>query len=162
MSYGYYNINFDRLAIWLTSKPLRKQKLIIIIKALLGGHTAVLNSFLNYRDAKIYQLLITPQVVYLEKMLNDRYDSIQRRIYIDDAVWHLPWFLYQEEEEKPAYLFTEAEYSPVYLYTDGEAGEALNDFVVFVPLDVIFSQDEMRSLLDAYKLFGTKYTIQRI
>jgi len=95
-------------------------------------------------------------------MLNDKYDLTLRRIRIDDAVWHLPWFIYQEDELKPEFLFEETESNPVWLFNDGEAGEALNDFVVLVPIDIVFAAPEMRSAIDSYKLFGTTYTIQRI
>jgi len=134
----------------------------VLLKAILFGLINVLNSFLIYRNAKIYQLTITGQKCYLERMLNDAYDFELRRIRIDDAVWHLPWFLYQEAELKPEYFFTEAENNPVWLYTDGESGEALNDFVVLAPSDIVFAVAEMRGAIDSYKLFGTTYTIQRI
>lgn len=106
--------------------------------------------------------MITPQVCYLERLLNDRYDSELRRIKIDDGIFHLPIYIYQEDEIKPVYLFTEDENKPVYLYTDGEAGEVLDDFVVLVPVDIIFDMNEMKSLLNIYKLAGTKYTIQLV
>ena len=92
-------------------------------------------------------------------MLNDRYDFTQRRIVISDSEWHLPWYLYQDDEEKPEYLFTEGENQPVILYTDNEAGEVKDDFVVLVPSDISFNMDEMSSLIDADKLFGTHYKI---
>jgi hypothetical protein len=148
--------------VWLLHKALRKDKWTVLAKALVFPLIYVLNMFSLYRSAKLYQLMISPQVCYLERMLNDKYDFTLRRIKIDDAVWHLPWFIYQEDELKPQPLYTEAENNPVWLFTDGEAGEALNDFVVLVPLAIIFAQPEMRSAIDSYKLFGTTYTIQRI
>ena len=106
--------------------------------------------------------MITPQVCYLQRMLNDAYDFTLRRIVIDDAIWHLPWFLYTENELKPEYFFKESENNPAYLYTDGESGQALNDFVVLVPGSINFSEPEMRGNIDSYKLFGTTYTVQRV
>lgn len=160
MSYQYYQVDFYKLAVWLTPKFLRKQKFIILVKACLYPLISLHTTLMNFRSAKIYQIKITPQVCYLEMMLNDRYDSIARRITIGDAEWHLPWFLYQDAENKPEYLYTEGEAQPVYVYTDGEAGEALNDFVVLVPAAVSFNEQEMKSLLNSYKLFGTRYKIQ--
>ena len=161
MNSNNYDINFNKLAVWLVSKGLRKTKLLVLATVLLHPLIALRNSVMTFRKAKLYELSITPQVCYLEKMLNDKYDSSLRRIVIDDAEWHLPWFIYQEAENKPQYLYTEAENNPVALYTDGESGIALNDFVVLVPLAVSFAEAEMRSLVDKYKLFGTKYSIQR-
>lgn len=162
MPYNSYDINFYKLAVWLTPHEYRKEKFLIILKALVYPLIFVHNVFLKYRKAKLYQLMITPQVCYLERLLNDRYDSELRRIKIDDGIFHLPIYIYQEDEIKPVYLFTEDENKPVYLYTDGEAGEVLDDFVVLVPVDIIFDMNEMKSLLNIYKLAGTKYTIQLV
>jgi hypothetical protein len=159
-SYNVYNINWNNLAAWLIPKPMRKAVFIILVKTCLYPLVAVHNLFLSFRKSKIYQLTITPQVCYLERLLNDRYDFTERRIYIDDAVWHLPWFVYEEAENKPQWLYKASENKPTWLYMDGEAGVALNDFVVFAPADLSFDPNEMRSLIDGYKLFGTKYTIQ--
>jgi hypothetical protein len=161
-SYNIYKINFFTLAAWLIPKPDRTEVFIILVKAALYPLIFVYNSFLKYRKAKIYQLTITGQVCYLERLLNDRYDSSLRRIRIDDAIWHLPWFLFQEAENKPEYFFREGENNPVWLYTEGEAGIALDDFVVFVPASIIFEMAEMRELLNSFKLFGTKYKIQLV
>lgn len=159
-SYNIYTINWNNLAVWLLPRSFRKTRLIILLKALLYPLTVLYDSFKLFRKAKIYQLTITPQVCYLERLLNDRYDSGQRRIYIDDAVWHLPWFVYKEAENKTEWLYMEVENNPITVYTEGEAGVALNDFVVFVPKSIAFDNAQMRSLIDAFKLFGTKYTIQ--
>src|SRR5205085_605358 len=98
-----------------------KTKLGIIMQASFFPFIWLHAQFLKYRDAKNYQLIISPQVCYLERMLNDRFDSSLRRIKIDDAVWHLPWFLYQEDELKPQALFLESENKPKALYTEGES-----------------------------------------
>lgn len=159
-SYKVYTIHWDKLAVWLLAKVYRKEKIAILLKAMLYAVGQVHSSFLTYRKAKIYQLTITPQVCYLERMLNDRYDSSLRRIYISDAVWHLPLFVYMEAENKPVPVYQTSEAKPVTVWTEGESGVALNDFVVFVPIGLQYNSAEMRSLIDSYKLFGTKYTIQ--
>lgn len=155
-------MDWQRLANWLVPKALRQPLFMTMVRAVLHGHSDVYNRFLRYRQAKIYQVTITGQVCYLERMLNDRWDFTQRRIRIDDAVWHLPWFIYQEAELKPQYLFRKSEDRPQYLYRNGEAGDGKDDFVVLVPMDIGFSEPEMRAAIDSYKLFGTKYTIQRV
>ena len=116
--------------------------------------------FLLYRNAKNYQLFITPQVCFLERLLNDGFDFTLRRIRIVDAIWYLPTYIYQEAELKPVAIYQEAEFNPVYLYTENEAGEFKDDFVVKVPAGLVFNENEMRGKLDAYKLAGTHYKIQ--
>lgn len=157
-----YDVNFYRLATWITPKVFRKPNLAILIKSMVFPLIFIHNAFLRYRKAKLYQLAITPQVCYLERMLNDKYDYTQRRIQIGDAEWHLPIFLFQEDELKPVDIFQESEAKPVFLYNDAESGDAKTDFIVFVPLDISFQEPEMRSTIDSYKLFGTTYTIQKV
>jgi hypothetical protein len=161
-SFNIYNIDFNRLAAWLTPRALRKPKFVTLIRACVFPIVFNHNSFLRYRKAKIYQLTITPQVCYLQRMLNDKYDYSQRRIRIQDAEWHLPLFLYQEEELKPQMIFQESENNSKYLFNDAESGEAKTDFVVLVPTDISFAEAEMRGMIDSYYLFGTTYTIQKV
>lgn len=160
-SYNSYNIDFTKLAAWLTPKAFRKPIIGIIFSACLFALNFIHGLFVKYRKAKLYQLQITSQVCYLERMLNDRFDYTLRRIRIDDAAWHLPWFLFQEDELKPQAFFQEAEAKPVPLFNDSEAGNVKADFVVLVPISISFSEPEMRSLVDSYKLFGTTYSIQK-
>lgn len=140
-------------------KQLRKTKYVIMVQAALYPLLFLMDNFFRYRAAKEYQLLITTQVCYLTRLLNDRFDFTDRRITIGDAEKKEPIFLYQQEEEKPVYFSTEDENSPVYLYTKNEAGEFSDDFVVNVPSAVVFDEDEMASLLNSYILFGTHYKI---
>lgn len=161
-SYNFYNLDFDRLAAWLTPKVLRKSKLGSLVTACLFPLYFLHNSFLKYRKAKHYQTDITSQKCYLERLLNDRFDSSLRRIEIGDAEWHLPIFLFQEAEEKPEMLFQDAEEKPKYLFKEEEAGDVKADFVVLVPAAISFAEPEMKGLLDSYKLTGTTYTIQKI
>jgi hypothetical protein len=157
-----YSINFEKLAAWLTPAVWRKTKLGMLLNALVAPLTDLHSLFTRFRDAKLYQLKITPQVCYLTRLLNDRFDFTARRIRIEDAQWHLPWFIFQEAELKPQAIFQESENKPKALFTEGESGQTLLDFVVLVPLSLKFSEPEMRALLDNYKLFGTQYTIQRV
>lgn len=157
-----YQFNVYKMGGWLLNKVNRKVKLIVLLKALLFPLIYLHDYFIRYRKAKLYQLMISSQVCYLERLLNDRYDFTERRIRIDDAVWHQAWYLYQEDELKPEHLYLESENNPVWLYGENEAGELKDDFVVFVPSAVDFNENEMRSLLDNYRLFGTHYKIERV
>jgi hypothetical protein len=116
--------------------------------------------FRMYRIGKAYQLLITPQVCYLEKLLNDRFDFTQRRIYIEDGKDKAPKYIFIKPELKPKYLYKNSEAKPMYTYTNGETGVIKDDFIVFVPVSLVFDANEMGGLLRQYKLAGTKFTIQ--
>lgn len=160
MNDNIYNIDFNKITRWNIPPVLRASKLLAFMKILALPFVFVYQDFLNFRKAKLYDLMITPQVCYLESMLNERYDYAQRRIYISDGLEFPPLYLYKDEEIHPVNLYTDAENSPVYLYTDGEGGDYTNDFIVMVPKDVSFSIIEMRSVLMRKRLAGMRFKIQ--
>lgn len=133
-----------------------------IIKGILATFLTAVGKALNSLRSKIevmvynvhYDLIITPQVWSLEKMLNDYFDHNQRRIYIE------------EPEAVQGYYFfraTDPEYMKFYLghswfiedtrYTNTSAG-----FTVVLPIDINAS-DKMRALIERYKLISVKYLI---
>jgi hypothetical protein len=156
-----YDIDFNRLSLWHTPKRMRKPGILAWMKILVSPFVFVYQDLLLFRIAKLYQLKITPQKVYLELMLNNRYDYTLRRIYIDDGLDKPPTYIYQSAELKPLYIYQRAENKPHFIYTSGESGDYRDDFVVFVPLDIAFQSAEMISLIKAFKLAGTKFKIQR-
>lgn len=155
-----YDIDFKKLVRWWTPVPLRKVFWLTLLGVLVYPVSQLHQLFLRYKKAKLYQLKITPQVCYLEMMLNDSFDNTDRGIYIEDAIWYLPTYIYQEAELKPVYISMESEAAPVIVYTESEAGEFRDDFVVKVPATVLFNIEEMKGKIDSYKLAGTHYKIQ--
>jgi hypothetical protein len=45
---------------------------------------------------------------------------------------------------------------------DGEAGELMVDFIVWVPVGLSYDKNEMKALIDIYKLAGKRYIINAI
>jgi hypothetical protein len=93
-------------------------------------------------------------------MLNDRYDYVLRRIYIADTEEFPPLYLYRRDEDKPVWLYRRSEALPVYLFTRAEGALYADDFIVMVPKDISFNQQEMRSLVFRKRLPGMKFKIQ--
>lgn len=155
-----YDIDFAKLVRWLLPRKIRNSRLIEWLYALTGPVVYLYQDFLRFRKQKLYELMITPQVCYLEALLNDRYDFTARGIYIVDAIEYPPLYLALDSELDPVYLATDAEADPVYLPTDGESGSLTDDFIIMVPASVVFNEQEMRSLVNVYKLAGMKFKIQ--
>ena len=139
---------------------IRKDGILALLSALIAPLMTLYQVFLRNRERHLYRLSITPQVCYLEKMLNDRYDATSRRIYISDFSQMPDVNLFLEEENRPLYIFLEEENMPVYLGTiaEREAGGE-TDFVVNVPFSIVYNEKEMHALLDDYKLAGKRYEI---
>ena len=160
MNVKIYDIDYAKLIGWLTPQELRKDKLRRLLNIMVAPVVVLYQLFLLYRTAKLYQLKITPQKCYLELLLNNRYDFTLRRIYIDDGVDKPPFYIYQAAELKPKFIRQRGENLPKRIYTGGESGSLTDDFIVFVPLGLVFEQPEMTSLIKVYKLAGTKFKIQ--
>jgi hypothetical protein len=160
MNNKVFNIDHQKLIAWLVPARIRRTRLLAFLKVMISGVVFLYQDFTRFRAAKLYQLKITPQVCYLETLLNDRYDSVQRRIYITDGIDKPPFYIYIHPELKPRSIFLSSEGKPRYIYTAGESGLLQDDFIVMVPVDIAFEPAEMRSLVKAYKLGGTRFKIQ--
>lgn len=160
MNQVIYIIDYLKLALCLLPDYVRKTKMIALVNIFVSPVIYLYQLFLQFRTNKLYEISITGQVCRLEALLNDRYDFTNRGIYIDDAEEYPPLYLYRDEELKPVYLYTEAENQPVYLYTDGEGGALADDFIIFVPVAVVFDIIQMRSLVKLFRLPGMRFKIQ--
>jgi hypothetical protein len=157
-----FEVDFPKLVRLLVPPRLRKIKHVTWLQALTNPVNYLYQQFRRNRDANLYRLYITPQVVYMEKLLNDRYDISGRRIRIKDALVFEPEYIYQEQELKPVYIYKEEENKPVYLFTDAEIGSDSVDFFVLVPPDLTYNENEMTALINNYKLAGKRYKIQKV
>lgn len=154
-----FEIDYLRLARLLVWPHLRQIKHVRWVQGLSNPVNLLYQLFRKNRDANIYRLKITPQVCYLERLLNDRYDIAARRIRIKDSVTFDPLYIFLEQENKPVFIYTEAEQQPEFIYTEAEISIDPVDFVVVVPMDIFFQEAEMRGVLDVYRLSGKTYSI---
>jgi hypothetical protein len=120
------------------------------------------NQFQAFRTACIYRLTITPQVCFLERALNDKYDIVSRRITISDPVRRGLLFIYTRAENKPVFIYRRSENMPRYLYTKAETARAGVDFIIKVPLAVSFNAAEMVAFVNAYKMASKRFKISVI
>ena len=156
-----YDIDFNLLGKWLIPKRMRKLRTLAWLRILISPFITVYMDLLRFRSSTLYYLMITPQVCYLEILLNDRYDFTQRRIYITDGLEAPAVYLYQDVELEAVDLYTDPEGQPLYLFTDAEVqGDFLDDFIVMVPASLVFNEAEMRSLVLLRRLPGMRFSIQ--
>lgn len=158
-----YDIDLNETARINVPKRLRNNNMMAFVRLIVVPFILLYQSFKRFRQTAIYDLSISPQVVCLEKILNDRYDPDVRGIYIDDAEEHAGMYLFMDAEDKPVLLYTDPEEHPVPMFTDGEVDATiLNDFIVFIPLVIsyIFSMIEITSLVNRKRLPGMRFAIQ--
>ncbi len=157
----WYSLEINTLVWLLLSDNLRKPRLLAFIWALVKPLVSLHYTWTQYREDNIYKLHHNGQVCYLEKALNDRFDGDLRRIYIGDGTLYDTVYVYTEAENQPEpILNTEEEADTLWVYTEGETADTGADFIVYVPDEIMQSQNyAVRALIDYYKLGGKRYII---
>lgn len=156
---GWWSVNFCRLTQLLSPTFLRKEKMRAWLCLLVSPIQELQNIWLSNRRDNLYNVQHNSQVCYLRKMLNDEFDSTQRRILIDDGLGVEAFYIYTEGENKPKYIRTEAENAPVFLHPSSAYAGTGVDFYVLVPIGLEFNEIKMRALVDFYRLASKRYEI---
>lgn len=114
----------------------------------------LLKNLTNIFEQLRYDLTITPQVCYLEKILNDKYDPVQRRIYIEEAGDTVGYFFFRVDDPADNKFY----FNKAWFVEDTRYSNAGARFAVVLPADIP-ATDQMRALIDRYKLISIKYLI---
>jgi len=159
-----YRYDLSKLVRRLTPPRWRSPFNLNWYETLLCGINYSQDRFNAFKDQSLIELSYNGQTIYLEKMLNDRFDPIQRRIVIqhedDNGVF---WYL-EDEGQAAKYLYAESETGGTlaYLYNEGENSSGLPDgidFRVKAPLSLSSLEVRMKSEINKYKLAGKQYEI---
>lgn len=116
--------------------------------------------FVYFRNRIVYELRITPQICYMEKALNDRWDVSLRRIYITAGPQRNPLILHRKIELKHEGFFTKSEGQHKLLWTKSEVGNYGVDFIINIPLLLPFDIDELNAFVEEIKLVTKTYRVQ--
>ena len=151
-----YTVSYSRLKDLLTPTFMRKPVVRAYLGALVRPVDTLYSLFMIFRRDTLYKLQHTGQVVFLQKVLNDRFDNTDRRIYITDGIVNEPTHVYTHAEDKPVYLGTR------YIYTRAELAFKDVNFIVVLPAGMTLSAEariRMKSLINYYKLTTKTYRI---
>ncbi len=150
----WYKIDYDKLAILLLPTFLRTPKLVAFVQCILSEIDKIHYRWLQERDKQFYKLEHTGQVCKLRKVLNDRCDSVLRRITIDEGNAFPRKYIYTKAEKKPVFL------GKLFINSQNDYFNTGVDFIVNAPLN-IKNNEEFRliDLIKFYKLAGKRYKI---
>ena len=98
------------------------------------------------------ELKITPQVWSIEKMLNDRFDMSQRRIYLSETPRLRGNFYFRPTDNKPWF------HLDTFYISERRLGFA-NDFIVNCPAHLRAQEDRIIATINQYKLISKQFTI---
>ena len=154
----FYEIDFQELVKMLVPVRLRKTIMLAWLQCLVRPVKELYDSFYANRRNNIYMLHHNSQLVYLQAVLNDTFDFVDRRIYIIDGAVADPLYTYLTAETQPLWLGLQSEAGitsypyPQWLYTYTETAYSGYAFIVMVPYAVFFDPSRMAGLINRYRL----------
>lgn len=163
MSSTYYNINYARIGVILLPTFLRKPIAAAFIKAILKPLDEINSSFTEYReslDTNIYS-----QVCYLQGLINDNFDPLERRIWIRQGTLDSDSFLFWKRENNKTvrmYKRSASGFAFRRMSRRGFIGSENTDFEVVLPIGFALSENEetyMRAMVNQNKLASKTYII---
>lgn len=103
-----FNLNINWLKIIKENVPffLRTPVRMDWILSMISAINQIYQEFIIQQKVYVYKIRFNGQVIYLEKILNDKFDPVGTGIYIIDGNTNVATYLYRRIELKP----------PLYLY----------------------------------------------
>lgn len=161
MNSKYYDINYAQYAMQLLTNNYRIDMVIAIIKAItvpLGEIHTQFDTLRTGIDFNTYS-----QVCYMQGLLNDNFDPLERRIRIRNASIDYDYYLlHKRSKKKPVRLSKRGAegYKPYYWTVRGMLRSHNIDFKVILPAGYSFSEEEenkMKNLVNQSKLASKRY-----
>ena len=144
----WYNFDIIKYAQYVLRPSLRKRKIFAIISIFLLPLIFIYTLFKSYRKQAINKLNINGQVIYIEKVLNDRFFLKNREIYITDIAG------------EESYLYKRGEgVGKKHIRQRGE-GNYSGNYVVNIPSFLSAYEGEIKNLIDYYKPAGRTYVLK--
>jgi hypothetical protein len=156
----WFKIDWNILALDQIPIALRKPSVSAVAQIVLKPLNDLYYKWYNWRIDNIYKLDHTSQICYLRGSLNDKFDPVERRIYIGDGLLFDTQYIFTEAEDIDVWLETEPEDETVWLRTEPETADTGLDFIVYVPEAIYNTQlDGLHAHIKFYKAGGKRYNI---
>lgn len=140
-------------------------------RGLIEAFTAPLN-FLNdrfrrFRESVDYIQQHDSRKIHIEKVLNDQFDNVSRRIYIDNVQPVDKLYFYESGDDKTVHFYEPADNKPVYFYERERIDVRNLNFVVNLPIAIQPStvaallnlEVRINSQIDRYKVASKNHTL---
>lgn len=154
----YYNINYQLLVTLLLPIMLRQKITTALLYALVRPLELIGNKFIKYIESLV--TTANSQVCYMEAMINDEFDFIERRIKIrTKAVDFLAMIFWEKEEKRSVVLYDDKAFLINHKY---QIGINEKDFEIVFPLGFALSDAEqmrLKQIVNKYKLSSKKYIV---
>lgn len=130
-----------------------------LLKVAMSGVQYVNDLFYSYYQGKKYESIFTGQIVYMKRYLNDQFDAVSRRIYIQTNSGNISPFIYRFTEAISPFFYRKSESTGEFIQ---RANESISDtdFTVYVPVALSYDSVKFNAAVDKYKLDDKTYDIQ--
>jgi len=158
----WFDINWNYFGCEILPAKWRDSYIVAFVKVILKPIDQVYYSWYNWRIDNLYILDHTGQVCSLRGSLNDKFDVIERRIYLGDGQTNPTIYIYTEPEAQDVYTNTESEgkEGTMFVYTEAETADTGLDFIVYVPFEILNREIyAIRAHIQLYKTGGLRYAI---
>lgn len=157
-----FPVNFRKLASDLMPFFLRDPQTVKLIEHPNSALQEVNDNLVTFRDGISFDLSFTSGKAYLQEVLNQLFDPIDRGIFIENQTDFLAdnFIKFDVESGTDDFTYFESEGKPPrFYYLESEYAIAVT-FIVFVPAALVFDQDEMEALVNKYRAAGRPFEIQ--
>ncbi len=141
-----FGVDYNKIIAWMMPKAWRKPVHAAWLQALIAPVKRLHTQLLTFIVMVAFEMKVTGQVCILRWALNEKFDTVLRRIILRDAVTTGQVYTFLEVENKPVYM-------PFYIGGGGDGFEVIVP-VALMPLDIL-----IRARLNKNKLPGTRYKI---
>ena len=131
----------------------RKVRFIAWTKVFVSYLARILEQLWQFWEATAKECKMTPQIMYLEHLLNDRYGRTD--IFISDGFELGPWIYTHGEVPNPEFFMDQAN---SFLWSDMDGVTV--DFVVNIPVAIESEVQVIAAMVQKYKLPGNVFVIQ--
>lgn len=152
-------VDWNRFVLLLLPLRLRTAELHAFARVCISPVVELYDKLRTYSVEVDYKLNHTCQVWSIQAALNDRFDIVQRRIYIMDSDDYDAIYLNPDDDQLPVYIDTDA-YSDLLLHPDSSYISSGFDCVIVLPY--AFPQSDiyqLKALVNYYRLAGIRYDI---
>lgn len=154
-------IDFLVLIDFIIPPVQREDWLLEYIKSAFKPLDTLKQQFYIFYEKQKYELTFNGQVIYLEHVLNDQFDNIDRGIYITDATLIQSKYIFTDiENNEETFLYMESEGEPPYnIYTNQEYIDDV-DFIVNIPSAVTYDEDLLKFWVNKYRITPMRWKIE--
>jgi hypothetical protein len=131
-----FNQDYEKIAVGCLRPDHRNSNQSVIMKAQSAGMVAMDLRFARFRESVDYILQHDSRKLHIEKVLNDQFDNVSRRITIDNVVPRGKVYLYEPGDDKPVYIYEAVDTKPVHLYETAGIDVSNVNFVVNLPIAI--------------------------